>query len=268
MQAQTWRPCFDDPSRCSLHRHPAQFACRPGMPGARGGKSRVRREALALTLDELERILETVDETGNDRVMVGFNRRFSPLLVEMRARFGQSIRADERPVSRQRRTTRGGQLVPGQRARRSRFVGEGGHFVDTMSWWIGTDPVEVSALPAGNPDEVQMSLRYGDGSLGDHHLRHKRPPTVPERDLRGLQWRADARWTTSTSHGVDRVAGPARRHLWTTGQGPVGRDQVPSSKSCEPVVRCRSRSDSLTATTRATSSPQEASQYAATQQQL
>ena len=45
---------------------------------------------LALTADELERILETVDATGNDRVMVGFNRRFSPLLVEMRSRFGRS----------------------------------------------------------------------------------------------------------------------------------------------------------------------------------
>ena len=28
----------------------------------------------------------------------------------------------------------------------SRFVGEGGHFVDTLSWWMGTDPVEVTTL--------------------------------------------------------------------------------------------------------------------------
>ena len=54
------------------------------------GKAVFVEKPLALTHDELDRILATVDATGNDRVMVGFNRRFSPLLVEMRARFGQS----------------------------------------------------------------------------------------------------------------------------------------------------------------------------------
>ena len=61
-------------------------------------------------------MLDTVDATGNDRIMVGFNRRFAPLLVEMRARFGRVLGADERPLPGERRTTRGGQLVSGQRA--------------------------------------------------------------------------------------------------------------------------------------------------------
>ena len=47
----------------------------------------------------------------------------------------------------------------------SRFVGEGGHFVDTMSWWIGSDPVEVMTMCRRGPRELQVSLRYGDGSL-------------------------------------------------------------------------------------------------------
>ena len=48
----------------------------------------------------------------------------------------------------------------------SRFVGEGGHFVDTLSWWIGSEPVEVAAQCAGGRDDLQVTLRYGDGSLG------------------------------------------------------------------------------------------------------
>jgi predicted dehydrogenase len=48
----------------------------------------------------------------------------------------------------------------------SRFVGEGGHFVDTMSWWIGSDPVEVTAQCAGSRDDICVTLRYADGSLG------------------------------------------------------------------------------------------------------
>ena len=47
----------------------------------------------------------------------------------------------------------------------SRFVGEGGHFVDTMSWWIGSDPVEIVTMGAGGAEDMQVSLRYGDGSL-------------------------------------------------------------------------------------------------------
>jgi predicted dehydrogenase len=48
-----------------------------------------------------------------------------------------------------------------------RFIAEGCHFVDTISWWIGSDPVEVSA--AGAPDDednLVASFRYPDGSLG------------------------------------------------------------------------------------------------------
>ena len=48
----------------------------------------------------------------------------------------------------------------------SRFAGEGGHFVDTLSWWIGDEPVEVAAQCAGGRDDLQVTLRYGDGSLG------------------------------------------------------------------------------------------------------
>ena len=44
-------------------------------------------------------------------------------------------------------------------------MGEGGHFIDTLSWWIGSNPVEVVTMPVAGSDEVQMSLRYDDGSF-------------------------------------------------------------------------------------------------------
>jgi predicted dehydrogenase len=46
----------------------------------------------------------------------------------------------------------------------SRFVGEGGHFIDTIGWWIGANPVEVYAA-SGDSQETQVMLRYGDGSI-------------------------------------------------------------------------------------------------------
>ena len=45
------------------------------------GKAVFVEKPLALTRDELELIIETIASTGNDRLMVGFNRRFAPMLA-------------------------------------------------------------------------------------------------------------------------------------------------------------------------------------------
>jgi predicted dehydrogenase/threonine dehydrogenase-like Zn-dependent dehydrogenase len=145
-------------TRHSAH---AELTCR----ALEVGKAVFVEKPLALSSEELDRILTVVDATGNDRVMVGFNRRFAPLLVEMRSRFGRS----PEPTNA-RYLVNAGRLASDSWYRDaelegSRFVGEGGHFVDTVSWWIGSDPVEVMTMSGGDPDEVQVSLRYGDGSL-------------------------------------------------------------------------------------------------------
>ncbi len=158
---------FEDPTIDAVfivtrHSAHAELTCR----ALEAGKAVFVEKPLALTSDELERILTTVDSTGNDKVMVGFNRRFAPLLVEMRERFGRS----SEPTNA-RYLVNAGRLAADSWYRDtdlegSRFVGEGGHFVDTMSWWIGSDPVEVMTMPAAGADEVQVCIRYRDGSLG------------------------------------------------------------------------------------------------------
>jgi len=144
------------------HSSHAALACR----ALEAGKAVFVEKPLALSVTELDQILLTVDTTGNDRLMVGFNRRFAPMLVDMRARFG---RCTEPTVARY--LVNAGPLsadswYSNEEVEGSRFVGEGGHFVDTLSWWIGAEPVEVAAQCAGERDDVQVTLRYGDGSLG------------------------------------------------------------------------------------------------------
>ena len=146
---------------------------------------------LALTSDELDRILATVDATGNDRVMVGFNRRFAPLLVEMRERFGRS----SEPTNA-RYLVNAGRLGSDSWYRDSelegsRFVGEGGHFVDTMSWWIGSDPVEVMAMAGGRCRRGASEPSLRRRVAGDCDLPDERAPKVPQRDFRGLERRAN-----------------------------------------------------------------------------
>ncbi|MFD5650051.1 bi-domain-containing oxidoreductase [Streptomyces sp. NPDC127039] len=128
------------------------------------GKAVFVEKPLALTGDELSGVLAAVEESGNDRVQVGFNRRFAPLLQEARKRFG----ARTGPASL-RYLVNAGRLDHGswylqQGTEGSRFAGEGGHFVDTASWLLGADPVSVYALaPSGNED-LQVVLGYPDGS--------------------------------------------------------------------------------------------------------
>jgi predicted dehydrogenase/threonine dehydrogenase-like Zn-dependent dehydrogenase len=143
------------------HESHADLVCR----ALRSGKAVFVEKPLALSEEQIGQILATVEETGNDRVMVGFNRRFAPLFVHLREHF----RRNDAPVTA-RYLVNAGQLEATSwylksDTEGSRFAGEGGHFVDTISALVGHDPVQVvgQSGPAG---DVSVSLRYPDGSLG------------------------------------------------------------------------------------------------------
>jgi predicted dehydrogenase len=128
------------------------------------GKTVFVEKPLALTEDELAGVLAAVEESGNDRLQVGFNRRFAPLLQEARKRFG----ARTGPASL-RYLVNAGRLGHGswylqQGTEGSRFAGEGGHFVDTASWLLEADPVSVYAVATSGNEDLQVVLRYPDGS--------------------------------------------------------------------------------------------------------
>jgi predicted dehydrogenase len=133
----------------------------------RAGKAVFVEKPLALDERQLDEIEEVVAETGNDRLMVGFNRRFAPLLVALRSAWGERVgpqvlhyRVNAGPVD-------GKSWYADTEREGGRFVGEGGHFIDTVSWWIGANPVEVSsARTPDDADNTVVTLRYPDGSVG------------------------------------------------------------------------------------------------------
>src|SRR5262249_44714062 len=93
------------------------------------------------------------------------NRRFAPMFTHLREHF----RRTEAPVSA-RYLVNAGQLDPSSwylqaGTQGSRFAGEGGHFIDTLSALVGHDPVEVTGH-TGPTGDVQVMLRSRDGSLG------------------------------------------------------------------------------------------------------
>jgi predicted dehydrogenase/threonine dehydrogenase-like Zn-dependent dehydrogenase len=144
------------------HRTHAQLVCR----ALETGKAVFVEKPLALTRDEVDRVAETVARTGNDRLMVGFNRRFSPLLMQMKNAFGNGATR-----SAMRYLVNAGPLAAdswylNEDAEGSRFTGEGGHFIDTLSWWAESPPAEVYAIGGPEGSDVQAMVRFATGVGG------------------------------------------------------------------------------------------------------
>ena len=143
------------------HTH-ADLVCR----ALEAGKTVFVEKPLALTREELDRVVEVIAKTGNDRLMVGFNRRFAPLLTRMRSEFGP---ASSSAVTRY--LVNAGPLAADSWYRNdalegSRFTGEGGHFLDTLSWWADSIPEEVYAVQGPEEDDVQVTVRFQNGASG------------------------------------------------------------------------------------------------------
>ena len=134
----------------------------------RSGKAVFVEKPLALTADQLAAVREEIAATGNDRIMVGFNRRFAKLLVDLREHWAGC--GGPQVVNY---TVNAGPLDAGSwygqtDLHGSRFAGEGGHFIDTVSWWLGADPVTVQAVATpGAPDNLVALLTYPDGSVAN-----------------------------------------------------------------------------------------------------
>jgi len=128
----------------------------------RAGKTVFCEKPLCLREDQLDEIVRTVRETGNARLMVGFNRRFAPFAAETR-KLGppplvMRYRASVPPMPREH-------WAHDPEIGGGRMLGEGCHFVDFMVFVTGSKPVSVFAQGFG-ADNVQVSLRFADGSVG------------------------------------------------------------------------------------------------------
>jgi predicted dehydrogenase len=141
---------------------------------------------LALTEEELDHVLQAaVHSTG--QLMVGFNRRFSPLARAAKEFFG-SRRA---PLSIVYRVNAGraprNHWSQNEKQGGGRIIGEVCHFVDLMQFWTGARPVRVYAEAIAtrnyeivNDDSVMITLGFADGSNGSIAYLSEGDPGFPK----------------------------------------------------------------------------------------
>ncbi|MEX2143132.1 MAG: bi-domain-containing oxidoreductase [Anaerolineales bacterium] len=141
------------------------------LAGLKAGKHVFCEKPLALNENELASIEKTLAKKGAPLLTVGFNRRFaslSKLLVSFLQNRSQPLAAHYR--------VNAGPLpiyhwLHDPALGGGRLLGEGCHFIDYLIFLVGAPPVAVSAaaLPTEEgsmQDNVQVTLRFADGSLG------------------------------------------------------------------------------------------------------
>jgi predicted dehydrogenase len=151
------------------------------------GKEVFCEKPLALNEDDLHRVLDAA--LSSKRVLfVGFNRRFSPLLRELKSF------VDGAPLIANYRIS-AGRISPSAWVHDleqggGRILGELCHFLDSLVYLAGAPVRAVAAAAADDPslpvqarDNVVVSLTFGDGSVGTLTYAASGAASVPKERL-------------------------------------------------------------------------------------
>lgn len=138
--------------------------------GLAAGKNVFVEKPLGLSREELLRVTRAQRASGR-RLIVGFNRRFAPMVQQMQA----FVAAHQRPLIATYRVNAGGiprdHWLQDPSVGGGRIIGEACHFIDALQFLIGAPVTQVQATPvqtAQGPvdDELIVTLSFEDGSVG------------------------------------------------------------------------------------------------------
>ena len=143
---------------------------RQTVAALQAGKDVFVEKPLAMDATQLAAVLQAQRESGR-RLMVGFNRRFAPMVTELR----RSLHGRQGPLIMTCRVN-AGSLPPDHWTQDpavggGRIIGEGCHFIDLLQFLTSAPPTQVSTIAARTADgaiadQVVITLTFEDGSVG------------------------------------------------------------------------------------------------------
>ncbi|HEY6241694.1 MAG TPA: bi-domain-containing oxidoreductase, partial [Burkholderiales bacterium] len=159
------------------------------VDGLKAGKHVFVEKPLAIRPEEIVAIEETVRSAGAGGhpapvLMVGFNRRFAPHILRMKALL-EACRDPRFFVA----TVNAGAVPAGHWTRDpdsggGRIVGEACHFIDLLRFLAGCPIVGQQVTAARTADDcMTISLRFSDGSAGVVHYLSNGHPSFPKERL-------------------------------------------------------------------------------------
>ncbi|RCU43289.1 dehydrogenase [Corallincola holothuriorum] len=144
------------------------------------GKNVFVEKPLAITHEELAKVKSTYEKViGSDaapRLMVGFNRRFSPQVQKMKQLLGSVKEPKSFIMTMNAGAIPANHWTQDLEAGGGRIIGEACHFIDLMRFLADSEIVSVQARRMGNADGVDVTedkaaiiLGFADGSFGTIH---------------------------------------------------------------------------------------------------
>lgn len=143
------------------------------IEGIKANKHIFVEKPLAMNYEELEEVKKTYNE-GSSKLMVGFNRRFSPVANEIKNR----LKGANEPLVMNIRVNAGN--IPKDHWTQleeiggGRIIGEMCHFIDLMQFFTDEKPVSVYAncISSVNSkiktdDNISVVVKFKDGSVGN-----------------------------------------------------------------------------------------------------
>ena len=147
---------------------------RQAVAALNAGKHVFCEKPLCLSEEELADVVRSYTRSTTTQqpfLMVGFNRRFAPMALRMKAFLSEV----KEPLAMHYRVNAGylppDHWVHDPEQGGGRILGEVCHFVDFLMFLASSSPVEVQASSLANPgqysgDNVVVSLRFANGSQG------------------------------------------------------------------------------------------------------
>lgn len=176
----------------------------------RAGKHVWVEKPLALSLAEIESVMTVAQDTGRI-LMVGFNRRFSPLAVRVR----QAVAGRQGPFHVEATINAGrvdaGHWVLDPRLGGGRIVGEVCHFIDLVRFLAGARIAAVHCVrrDMDGQDGACYDLQLENGSSARIDYRTDLPLHVPKERIRvsGAGYSIGINnWTSVTAKGIRGVS--------------------------------------------------------------